>query len=198
MCLMLLPLHNLDLHQNSENRPQSKKQQQFNNRLVSIIHHTATSNGWTFDPDCFGGERNSKKSAKISKSSKGMPPPPDFNYKKLRDRIRCYYKTHVQNSKKRLITLLKNPTKPKNREVLFRIMKEIASEDGVGLEGGNLPSSLEAEETMSETPSERTRMDCQVGEAPVDHGTSAECDENAEDRITTISPSNTFTSHAPA
>jgi len=60
----------------------------------------------------------------------------NFNYKKLRDRIRCYYKTHVQNSKKRLITLLKNPTRPKNRDVLIRIVDDIkarvtrASSDG--------------------------------------------------------------------
>ena len=113
----------------SENRPQSKKQQQFNNRLVSIIHCTATSNGWTFDPQTYGGSDKKFNSPKSLPGSSN-----EFNYKKLRDRIRCYYKTHVQNSKKRLITLLKNPTKLKNREVLLRLVKEVGSEDGGGKE----------------------------------------------------------------
>lgn len=65
-----------------------------------------------------------------------MSPPSGFNSKKLRDRVRCYYKTHVQNSKKRLITLLKNPTRPRNREVLIRVVDEVrdraAREVGAG------------------------------------------------------------------
>lgn len=129
---MKLSLHNND----SENCPQSKQQQQFNNRLVSKVYHTAIAYGYTFDPIAFTGgstpltER--KKSKQKDPNHDYEPLPPGFNYKKLRDRIRCYYKTHVQNSKKRLTTMLKNPTKPKNREILLRVVAEVKSEGYVG------------------------------------------------------------------
>lgn len=58
----------------------------------------------------------------------------------------------MQNSKKRLITLLKNPTRPKNRDVLIKVMEEVkgraARGDGVKLspEGRAALKRLESKE----------------------------------------------------
>lgn len=147
--LHCVPSHALTpIHVNhSENCPQSKNQQQFNNRLVGIIYSTALQCGYTFDPESFGCSEAIGEADSIKSSAAAPSTPTDetmeyldcvvhrqdtsnnstssFNYKKLRDRIRCYYKTHVQNSKKRLITLLKNPTRPKNREILIKVVDEV-------------------------------------------------------------------------
>ncbi|KAL9185787.1 hypothetical protein ACHAXT_003564 [Thalassiosira profunda] len=135
----LLLRHMEEYYEMSENRPQSKKQQEFNNRLVGIIHAAALSHGYTFDPLSFGlaadaAPRPMNRLAALAADATG--PPPEFNRKKLRDRIRCYYKTHVQNSKKRLVTLLKNPTRPRNREVLLRIVDEVRVRVVMGVGAG--------------------------------------------------------------
>lgn len=70
---------------------QSLEQQEFNNEMVNKVQRVADEWGWSFDPERYK---------------------PDG--KMLRDRIRCYYKTHVQNAKKRLTTMLRNPTKRSN------------------------------------------------------------------------------------
>ena len=66
---------------------QSKEQQAFNNRLVKNIRTIATEAGLIFDPKYFGTGKDEKI---------------------LRDRVRCYFKTKIQNAKKRLKTVLKN------------------------------------------------------------------------------------------
>lgn len=67
---------------------QSAQQQSFNNTLVQYVRAESDRQGWLFSDI--------------------------FTDKSLRDRIRCYYKTHIQNAKKRLRTMVKNPTKRAN------------------------------------------------------------------------------------
>lgn len=73
----------------STTKCQSAQQQAFNNNLVVIVKAEADRQEWIFDPRVFSD-------------------------KTLRDRIRCYYKTHIQNAKKRLRTMIRNPTKRAN------------------------------------------------------------------------------------
>jgi hypothetical protein len=72
----------------STTKCQSAQQQSFNNDLVVLVREVATERGWRFHQT--------------------------FTDKGLRDRIRCYYKTHIQNAKKRLRTMVRNPTKRAN------------------------------------------------------------------------------------
>ncbi|CAB9506591.1 expressed unknown protein [Seminavis robusta] len=67
---------------------QSAQQQSFNNTLVLLVRNESDRLKWEY-ASC-------------------------FTDKILRDRIRCYYKTHIQNAKKRLRTMIKNPTKKAN------------------------------------------------------------------------------------
>jgi hypothetical protein len=86
----ILKKHMAEYYRLSMEMCQSVDQQSFNNRLVQEVMAEAESRSWTFDPQSFG------------------------DLKILRDRIRCYYKTHIQNAKKRLKTMLRNPTKRSN------------------------------------------------------------------------------------
>jgi hypothetical protein len=73
-----------------------KQQTAFNNSLVTIIRQAVTDLGWSLDSTVF------------------------FSDTILRDRIRCYYKTHIQNARKRLKTMLTNPTKKSNARHLVQ------------------------------------------------------------------------------
>jgi hypothetical protein len=76
----------------SEGKRQSKLQQAFTRRLLDKVRQVAHESGWTFS------------GAMVEKV--------------LRDRIRCFYKTHLQNAKKRLVTLQKHPGSADHRSAL--------------------------------------------------------------------------------
>jgi len=112
-----------------------------------LVYSTALQCGYTFDSAFFGISATKKEEQPSTSANTRFKLPtkatnapssdPDyFNFKKLRDRIRCYYKTHVQNSKKRLNTMLKNPTRPKNRDLLIKIVEAVKERatrgEGVG------------------------------------------------------------------
>jgi hypothetical protein len=85
---IVLKKHMAKYYDLSTTKCQSAQQQAFNNDLVIHVRSVAKDRGWRFHPT--------------------------FTDKSLRDRIRCYYKTHIQNAKKRLRTMVRNPTKRAN------------------------------------------------------------------------------------
>ena len=96
----------------STERCQTREQQEYNNGLVHLIRNEAAKHGWKFDDEVF-----------------------DDN--KIRDRIRCFFKSHMQNAKKRLKTMLKNPEKKANIKelaTLYHLFEEKGQNTQVILE----------------------------------------------------------------
>lgn len=65
-----------------------------------------------------------------------------FDDKRLRDRVRCFFKTLIQNAKKRLHTMLRNPNKRRNRDALRGL---ICSHNGEKEENGVVALALAGE-----------------------------------------------------
>jgi hypothetical protein len=93
-CFSVLKKHMAEYYELSTTKCQSAQQQSFNNDMVVVVKEVANARQWKF-ADC-------------------------FDDKTLRDRIRCYYKTHIQNAKKRLRTMVRNPTKRANSRHLMQ------------------------------------------------------------------------------
>lgn len=81
-CEQVLYNHMHKYYETSAIQKSYKVQQYFNNVLVEEVRKAAKDSGFTVDPA--------------------------FCDKMLRDRVRCFYKTHLQNAKKRLATLMKH------------------------------------------------------------------------------------------
>jgi len=106
----ILRAHMREYYDLSTNKRQSKAQQNFNNKLVDLVRTEASNRGWVLDSET-------------------------FDSKKIRDRIRCFFKTRIQNAKKRLNTMLRNPQKKMNRETyaMYKQLFEAGVTDEFGI-----------------------------------------------------------------
>jgi len=92
------------------------QQKQYNNRLTERLLEVAAKYNYVFDEN-------------------------DFNFVAVRDRIRCYYKSYVQSSKKRGIIVGYSAQAQKKRKMAAETEKENASEN----ESNNDESSMKEE-----------------------------------------------------
>jgi hypothetical protein len=94
-------LQNMDQYYHwSKSKERKKDAMIFNDQLTKLVRETAFNHGYSFCAEL-------------------------QTHKALRDRIRCFYKTHVQNSKKRLDTMMRS----KNRKSLLREYVRAALQD---------------------------------------------------------------------
>mmetsp|Transcript_65295 Transcript_65295/g.98508 ORF Transcript_65295/g.98508 Transcript_65295/m.98508 type:complete len:533 (+) Transcript_65295:109-1707(+) len=116
----VLKKHMAEYYELSTTKCQSAQQQAFNNELVFLVREVSKEQGWKFNKS--------------------------FSDKSLRDRIRCYYKTHIQNAKKRLRTMVRNPTKKANARHLCSHLDLIEKYNEVG---GSVSGDSEADAPSS-------------------------------------------------
>jgi hypothetical protein len=135
-CEQILYNHMHKYYEISAIQKNYKVQQYFNNVLVEEVRKAAEDSGFTVDPD--------------------------FCDKKLRDRIRCFYKTHLQNAKKRLATLQKHADSFENQcllAVFIRCVRnpDLTFEDSLAM--ANTSTDMDQENFGLLVPAKKRKMD---------------------------------------
>lgn len=149
-CELVLYNHMTEYYEISAIKKDYKVQQEFNNILVEEVRQAALDSGFEVDPN--------------------------FDDKKLRDRIRCFFKTHLQNAKKRLATLQKHADAPENRAlvaVFIRMVRNpsLTYEDSLAMANAALVGDVEnannnAAAFSSKTASKKRRLQQNMHKTP--------------------------------